>query len=209
MLGLILSKDGNYLDSGTFSFSVHKKTSGQVTKIMEAEAIALVDLAVCKNKPIVMEDIDTTLSKTGDAYGNKKANRMKSIFAYRKMSQAIISRANKMGVDVIQVNPAYTSISGKMKYMRKLGISIHQSAAYTIGRRGLGYKEKVPKVFKKYMIQNKTHHWSHWSILNKKISVNTHSFYHLFNVNKPYQEINIHHSSLREQETKQLLKVLC
>ena len=103
---------------------------------MEAEVIALVNLAAHKNKPIVMEDIDTTLSKTGDAYGNKKANRVKSIFAYRKMSQAIISRANKMGVDVIQVNPAYTSISGKMKYMRKFGISIHQSAAYTIGRRG-------------------------------------------------------------------------
>ena len=49
-----------------------------------------------------MENIDTTLSKTGDAYGNKKANRMKSIFAYRKMSQAILSSANKMGVDVIR-----------------------------------------------------------------------------------------------------------
>ncbi len=203
-----LSKDGNYLDSGTFSFSAHKKTSGQMTKIIEAEAIALVDLAVYKNKPIVMEDIDTTLSKTGDTYGNKKANRMKSIFAYRKMSQAILSRANKMGVDVIQVNPAYTSISGKMKYMRKLGISIHQSAAYTIGRRGLGYKETLPKVLKKYIINNETHHWNHWSIVNKKISVHTHSFYHLFNVNKPYQEINIHHSSLREQDIKQLLNAL-
>jgi IS605 OrfB family transposase len=203
-----LSKDGNYLDSGKFSFSVHKKTAGQITKIIEAEAIALVNLAVRKNKPIVMENIDTTLSKTGDAYGNKKANRMKSIFAYRKMAQAIISRANKLGVDVIQVNPAYTSISGKMKYMRKFGISIHQSAAYTIGRRGLGYKEKAPKVLNKYIVQKEKHHWSQWSILHKKFSVNTNSFYHIFNVNKPYQEINVHHSSLREEETKQLLKAL-
>jgi IS605 OrfB family transposase len=204
-----LSKDGNYLDSGKLSFSVHKKTSGQVTKIIEAEAIALVDLAVRKNKPIVMEDIDTTLSKTGDAYGNKKVNRMKSVFAYRKMAQAIISRANKMGVDVIQVNPAYTSISGKMKYMRKLGISIHQSAAYTIGRRGLEYKEKAPKVLNKYIIQNEKHHGSHWSILNKKISINTNSFYHIFNVNKPYQELAINHPSLREEEVKKLTKALC
>jgi IS605 OrfB family transposase len=203
-----LSKDGNYLDSGKFSFSVHKKAAGQITKIIEAEAIALVNLAVRKNKPIVMENIDTTLSKTGDAYGNKKANRMKSIFAYRKMAQAIISRANKLGVDVIQVTPAYTSISGKMKYMRKFGISIHQSAAYTIGRRGLGYKEKAPKVLNKYIVQKEKHHWSQWSILHKKFSVNTNSFYHIFNVNKPYQEINVHHSSLREEETKQLLKAL-
>ena len=87
-------------------------------------------------------------------------------------------------------------------------MTIHQSAAYTIGRRGLGYKEKVPKVLKKYIIQNKTHHWSHWSILHKKLSVSSKSFYHLFNVNKPHQEINIHHSSLREQEIKQLLEAL-
>jgi len=60
-----VSKDGNFLESGTFSFTLNKKTNGQSTKILEAEAIALVDVAVQKNKPIVMEDIDTTLSKTG------------------------------------------------------------------------------------------------------------------------------------------------
>ncbi|PHG26636.1 transposase, partial [Bacillus pseudomycoides] len=56
------------------------------------------------------------------------------MFAYEKMTSAILNRADKRGVAVFQVNPAYTSISGKMKYMRKFGISIHQSAAFTIGR---------------------------------------------------------------------------
>jgi len=201
-----VSKDGNYLGSGKLLFSIHKKKSGQITKIIEAEAIALVDLAFRKNKPIVIEDIDTTLSKTGDIYGNKKANHLKSIFAYRKMSQAIINRANKIGLDVIQVNPAYTSISGKMKYMRKFGISIHQAAAYTIGRRGLRYKEKTPKVLTAYIVQKEKHHWSQWSVLHKKFSIHLHSFYHIFNVNKPYQEINVYHSSLQEEETKKLLR---
>ncbi|WP_153038981.1 IS200/IS605 family accessory protein TnpB-related protein, partial [Bacillus cereus] len=145
-----VSKDGNYKGSGSLRFSVLGKTSGQVTKIIEAEAIRLVDLALQYNKPIVMEKLDTTQSKTGDRYGSKKANRMKSMFAYQKMTSAIINRADKMGVAVFQVNPAYTSISGKMKYMRKLGISIHQSAAFTIGRRGLGYKEKVPTALQTY-----------------------------------------------------------
>jgi IS605 OrfB family transposase len=203
-----VSKDGNFLESGKITFSIEGKTSGQITKIIEAEAITLVDIAVRKKKPIVLEKLDTTLSKTGDRYGNKKANRMKSMFAYRKMIQAIKSRADKMGVAVIEVNPAFTSVSGKLKYMRKFGISIHQAAAFTIGRRGLGYKEKAPKVLKKYVPKNASHHWKHWSILNKKFSVRTHMLYHLFNVNQPYQEIDVFHPSLLEEEKRQLIKAL-
>jgi IS605 OrfB family transposase len=196
------------LKSGKLTFSIEGKTSGQITKILEAEAIALVDIAVRKKKPIVLEKLDTTLSKVGNKYGNKKANRMKSMFAYRKMIQAIKSRADKMGVAVIEVNPAYTSISGKLKYMRKFGISIHQAAAFTIGRRGLGYKEKAPRVLKKYISTNASHHWKHWSILGKKFLVRTHTLYHLFNVNQPYQEIDVFHPLLLEEEKRQLIKAL-
>jgi IS605 OrfB family transposase len=203
-----VSKDGNFLESGKLSFSIEGKTSGQITKKLEAEAIALVDIAVRKKKPIVLEKLDTTLSKVGNKYGNKKANRMKSMFAYRKMIQAIKSRADKMGVAVIEVNPAYTSISGKLKYMRKFGISIHQAAAFTIGRRGLGYKEKTPKVLKKYVPKDASHHWKHWSILGKKFLVRTHTLYHLFNVNQPHRGIDVFHPSLLEEEKHQLIKAL-
>ncbi|MGX9157640.1 IS200/IS605 family accessory protein TnpB-related protein [Priestia megaterium] len=201
-----VSKDGNFLESGTFSFTLNKKTNGQSTKILEAEAIALVDVAVQKNKPIVMEDIDTTLSKTGDAYGNKKANRLKSIFAYRKMAQAIKSRAQKMGVAVMVVNPAYTSITGKLKYMRKFGISIDQAASYTIGRKGLGYKEKVPQVLRHHIVRHQLPYWKQWWALNKKLHVRTEMFYQLFDVNKPSGNINLTHKELTEKESKHLKK---
>ncbi|WP_371411667.1 hypothetical protein [Bacillus pseudomycoides] len=55
------------------------KSTGQITKIIEAEAVRLVDLAERYNKPIVIEKLDTTQSKTGDRYGNKRANRMKRL----------------------------------------------------------------------------------------------------------------------------------
>jgi len=201
-----VSKDGNFLESGKLSFSLHKKTTGQSIKILEAEAIALVDLAVKKNKPIVMEDIDTTLSKTGDAYGNKNANRLKSIFAYRKMAQAIESRAQKMGVAVMIVNPAYTSITGKLKYMRKFGISIHQAASYTVGRKGLGYKEKAPQVLRHHIVRHQLPYWKQWWALNKKFNVRTEMFYQLFDVSKPFCNINLTHKELTEKETKHLKK---
>ncbi|MED3883964.1 IS200/IS605 family accessory protein TnpB-related protein [Priestia aryabhattai] len=201
-----VSKDGNFLESGTFSFSLYKKTVGQSTKILEAEAIALVDLAVRKNKPIVMEDIDTTLSKTGDAYGNKKTNRLKSVFAYRKMAQAIESCAQKRAVAVMTVNPAYTSIGGKLKYMRKFGLSIHQAASYTIGRKGLGYKEKAPQVLRHHIVRHQLPYWKQWWALNKKLNIRTEMFYHLFNVNKPTQPIKLTHKDLTEKERKHLQK---
>ncbi|PEF21960.1 IS200/IS605 family accessory protein TnpB-related protein [Bacillus pseudomycoides] len=203
-----VTKDGNYKGSGSLRFSILGKSTGRITKIIEAEAIRLVDLAERYNKPIVLEKLDTTQSKTGDRYGNKRANRMKSIFAYEKMTSAILGRADKRGVAVFQVNPTYTSISGKMKYMRKLGISIHQSAAFTIGRRGLGYKEKVPQVLQPYIPKKEAHHWSHWHQLNNRLDIRTHHFYQLYDVDQPKKALQIERLHLLESEKKKLAKLL-
>ncbi|EEL49972.1 Transposase, IS605 OrfB [Bacillus cereus Rock3-44] len=201
-----VTEDGNYKGSGSLRFSIMGKSTGQITKIIEVEAIRLVDLAERYNKPIVIEKLDTTQSKTGDRYGNKQANRMKSMFAYEKMTSTIRSRADKRGVAVFQVNPAYTSISGKMKYMRKFGISIHQSAAFTIGRRGLGYKEKVPRVLQPYIPKKDAHHWSHWHQLNNQLDIRTHHFYQLYGVNQPQEAVQIKRLNLFESEKKKLAK---
>ncbi|OOR49059.1 transposase, partial [Bacillus pseudomycoides] len=151
--------------------------------------------------------LDTTQSKTGNRYGNKHANRMRSMFAYEKMTSAILNRADKRGVAVFQVNPAYTSISGKMKYMRKFGISIHQSAAFTIGRRGLGYKEKVPGVLQPYIPKKDAHHWSHWHQLNNRLDIRTHHFYQLYDVDQPKEVLQIERLHLFENEKKKLAKL--
>jgi hypothetical protein len=44
---------------------------------------------------------------------------------------------------VAEVNPAFTSVIGRIKYAKRLGVSIHQ-AALAIGRRSLGYSEVCP-----------------------------------------------------------------
>ena len=51
------------------------------------------------------------------------------------------------GIELISVNPAYTSQIGHHKFMKKYGISSHESAALVIGRRCLGFKrvEKLPQ----------------------------------------------------------------
>lgn len=57
----------------------------------------------------------------------------------------IESRAYRKGVEVLSVDPAYTSVIGRIKYALKRGLSLHESAALCIARRGSGLSEKVPQ----------------------------------------------------------------
>lgn len=177
-----INRKGQLLDSFSLNFDIMDKTSNQITKIIEAEAIAIVDYAVKHNKPIAVEKLDTTTSKVKNRYGNKKANLRMSMFAYKKMLSAIKSRAEKMGVVVYEVNPAYTSQIRKIKYMKRLGTSIHKAASYVIARRAMGFKEKLPPVLHSLLPEKKVglHHWAQWKWASDFLSgVHTHSFYQI------------------------------
>lgn len=141
-------RNGNLISFGTIPFNITKKTTGQVTKILEQKAIELVNIAKSKYKPLVGEDI-SKITNNKSAYGNKKRNRNISLFAHQKLIDSIKSRAFKEQIDVSYVNPSYTSQIGKLKYMKQKGISIHTSASYVIGRRGMDYNEKL-KQYRKY-----------------------------------------------------------
>ncbi|MCL6478133.1 MAG: IS200/IS605 family accessory protein TnpB-related protein [Peptococcaceae bacterium] len=173
---------GKLLRHGKIPFDLEGKTAGQANKILEAAAVALVKIAREAHKPLVGEKLDTSDSKTRLAYGSKKRNRKISRFAYQKMDRSIESRAAKEGVGVILKDPAYTSVIGKMKYMRTFGVPIHIAAAYVIGRRGLKLKEKVPAAYRKIVPEKnlKRHHWSHWRFLHRCLkSIQTKNFYRL------------------------------
>ena len=65
----------------------------------------------------------------------------------------------KNDIKVFKINPSFTSQQGKLKYMRRLGLSIHESAALCIGRRFLlskhDNKNKVNKLYYENMLQYK------------------------------------------------------
>ncbi|MFC6603886.1 IS200/IS605 family accessory protein TnpB-related protein [Ectobacillus funiculus] len=199
---------GQLLSSSCLYFSLERKRSGQITKILEAEAIRLVDIAVQRNKPIVLEVLDTTLSKSAGRYRNRKQNRRMSLFAYKKMQDSIHSRAAKMGIAVFEVNPAFTSQIGKMKYMKQMHISIHQAASYVIGRRGMNLKEQVPKVLRIYTERKDgEHHWKQWSVLTKAFKVlRPHVFYHVSGQSYPLFNKEICNYGLTQAERDSLQK---
>ncbi len=175
-----INPKGQLIKAWVMDFDLEDKTTGQAAKIIEALAIRLINQAIAHNKPIVVEELDTTTSKVANPYGPSSRNRKLSLFAYRKFGSAIENRATKMGVAVFYVNPAYTSQIGKMKYMRQLGISIHESAAYVIGRRGMSFKEKLPPMLSSQLPEKMVgrHHWAQWGYWTKKVSgMKVHAFY--------------------------------
>jgi len=97
----------------------------------------IVNFALNKQKPLILEDLKFRNKNKG-----RKFNRMASNFVYRKLKEAIVSRARRFGIPVILVNPAFTSILGKLKYKKVYSLSDHNSAALVIGRRGMSIKEK-------------------------------------------------------------------
>ena len=133
-----LDEHGNYLSSKVIPFWLEGKTSGQVSEILGRVMAKVGGFCTERKKPLVMEDINLTLKRSGLKYGGKKRNRRISLFAYRKMTACLYNQSFKQGFSVFQVDPAYTSQMGKHLFMRKYGISIHEAAAYAIGLKGMG-----------------------------------------------------------------------
>jgi hypothetical protein len=70
---------------------------------------------------------------------------------YKGLLEKIEIVGKREGVQVIKVNPAYTSIIGKLKYAPMYRIDKDVSGAYVVARRGLGFKERLPKNYGKLL----------------------------------------------------------
>ena len=100
-------------------------------------AAQVVLFAFLTRKPLVLEQLSFRAGKQK----GPKFNRMKHNFLHKQMLDAIRSRATKMGVEVMDVNPAFTSILGKLKYQDMYSLNVHTAAALVIARRGQGFLE--------------------------------------------------------------------
>jgi IS605 OrfB family transposase len=101
-------------------------------------AVRAVDVAKESQKILIVEKLAFGKRKNGV----RKFRRMKSNFIYRQMLDAVKSRASREGVPVIEVQPAFTSILGNLKYAKQYSLNRHTAAALVIGRRGLGFLER-------------------------------------------------------------------
>lgn len=70
-----INAKGQLLTSHALRFDTYNKTSNQITKIIEAEAIEIVCIALKANKPIALEKLNTTTSKVSNPYGKKSKSK--------------------------------------------------------------------------------------------------------------------------------------
>jgi len=152
----ILSRQGNFLKSKVFyCHEMEYEPSNKRNNIAGEIAKEIIDYLLEENAGGIVTE---KLNFKNDHDTNKKFNRLTHNFTRKKMLQSLIRRGLRNGFQVKQINPAYTSIIGRFKYTKKYGLSVHEAAAFVVGRRGLGYSEKLPKeLIKKLKNEVKSH----------------------------------------------------
>ncbi len=120
---------GNYLNSFQIPVNLDDKTTDQRSAIL-GDAIAIIVKHASKlGKPIVIERLDFTEKKNRmQDVRSKKYRKMISSFAYSIFHKKMKSCCNKHSVEMITVNPAFSSLLGFYKY-QGLKISTHEKAA--------------------------------------------------------------------------------
>ena len=146
-----VSTDGNLEKfERIYLMEMEDKTKNQREHIAWHIARQVVEKALESGKAIVVEDLQKLpKGKRGD--GLAKLRRKLHKWSYKSVLDKIEVYARRLGVQLIKVNPAYTSIIGKIKYSPMLGIDKDVAGAYVIGRRGLGFEEKLPKNYRELL----------------------------------------------------------
>ena len=118
------------------------KSGDKTTTDLQGIANRAVKLALRTGRDICIEDLDfkTKKSKT-ESKQNKKYNEMLHSLAYRQFSDIVESVTYRNRVNLIKVNPAWTSWLARQKYCPNMKLNVHVGASYVIARRGQGFKD--------------------------------------------------------------------
>ena len=180
-----VDRSGNWIGSRRIALCTYGKTTDQSKALIGDAAVNIVAQAKAAGKPIVIERLDFQRKKaalTKDDVRNARYARMLSSFACNTVASSIRSAAFRAGVEVIEVNPAFTSTIGAVDHAHRLGITVHQGAALVIARRGLGLSERptvrgitVPTRNGDHVtfadpVRNRAKHvWAYWSVVRKRL----------------------------------------
>jgi IS605 OrfB family transposase len=175
---------GNPLEKKRLPWATHGKSKHQLRALTGDLCKTLIKKAKETNKPLVIEKLDFQKKKLSlKEKGCSKLSRLLSGFAYGVFYLFLMARAYKHGIIVHQVNPAFTSIIGRINYAERYGLSIHLAAAFCIARRYQKFSEapcspegmipdgKGGLVAFVLPVRNRTKHvWHFWGQVKKKLA---------------------------------------
>ena len=174
---------GNPISKTSIPLNTYGKDKNQSQALIGDVCASLVAFAKSKAKTLVIENLDFTKKKRAlKEEGCAKRSRQLSSFAYKSIKEHLKARGYREGVEVKEVNPAFTSLIGRVKFAKRYGLSIHQAAALVIGRRFLKASERIPRhldqipdgkggyVALPVPVRNRGEHvWSVWGKLSRKL----------------------------------------
>lgn len=118
-------------------------TGGKAENEMRTVISEIGKYAASVGKDIVKEDLSFVKKKSrttkAKSRHGKDYNRILHTLDYSRYEDAIINMTARYGINLIEVNPAYTSRIAQQKYCIQKKIPVHSGAAYVIARRGQGY----------------------------------------------------------------------
>ncbi len=153
--------DGNIEYLKEIPYHWKNKTTGQRQASMRNIVCQIVKLAEFFECAIAIESLDFSKKKAKMSETSKVYNEMLSNLSTEMFRETLESRCRRFGVELIRVNPAFTSVIGMINFMAKYGLNSGTAAALAIGRRALKLSEKIPKCLLRPEDVNK-HDWSHW-----------------------------------------------
>ena len=140
-----VSYDGNPLEVWRIPLATYGLTDGRRLDVVRKACAEIRAIAERLGVPVVSERLDFRRKKaqlTSDD-GSRRARQLSS-FAYAGFHTALRSALVRAGVRHLRVNPAYTSLIGRVKFARPYGLSTHAAASLSIGRRAMGLSERPP-----------------------------------------------------------------
>ena len=145
LAGAETDASGNYLNAWRVPLVTYGKSQHQAEALIGDAVASVVQYAKEVGKPIVIEKLDFRQKKAALEDKSRRYSRMLSSFSYGKIKAYFLSRGYREGVEVYQVNPAYSSVIGRVKFMECYGLTVHQAAALVLARHLLGCSERIPR----------------------------------------------------------------
>ena len=172
---------GNYLNAWRVPLVTYGKSQRQSEALIGDAVASVVEYAREVGKPIVIERLDFRQKKAVLEGESRRYSRMLSSFSYGKVKAYFISRGYRQGVEVHQVNPAFSSVIGRVKFMERYGLTVHQAAALVLARRLLGCSERIPRrwvapigngvhiAFTVPVRKRVKHVWTYWGAVSRQL----------------------------------------
>ncbi len=172
---------GNFIKAFSVPLVTYGKSAHQAEAIIGDAVASVVEYARQACKPIVMERLDFRHKKASLEGQSPGYSRMLSSFSYGKLKAYFLSRGYREGVEVHQVNPAFSSVIGRVKFMERYGLSVHQAAALALARRLLGCSERIPRrwvapvgngIHVSFTVPARKrvkHVWTHWGAISGQL----------------------------------------